>query len=49
MRIGVLGPLAVTAKDGRRTEIGGPRVRALLEQMTIDEKLGMVQGSRDPA
>src|SRR5262249_58721379 len=26
-----------------------PRVRALLEQMTLEEKLTMVQGSRDPA
>ena len=26
-----------------------PRVRALLEQMTLDEKLAMVQGARDPA
>ncbi|MBL1065383.1 BTAD domain-containing putative transcriptional regulator [Streptomyces sp. 7-21] len=36
MRIGVLGPLAVTAKDGRRTEIGGPRVRALLIRLALD-------------
>lgn len=26
-----------------------PRVRGLLEQMTLEEKLAMVQGSRDPA
>jgi beta-glucosidase len=37
---------AATAQDVAELS---PRVRALLEKMTIDEKLGMVQGSRDPA
>src|SRR5688572_25955876 len=37
---------AATAQDV--TELS-PRVQKLLEQMTLEEKLGMVQGSRDPA
>ncbi|QTR03552.1 winged helix-turn-helix domain-containing protein, partial [Saccharothrix algeriensis] len=34
MRVGVLGPLAVTA-DGSSVEIGGTRVRALLVRLAL--------------
>src|SRR5262245_45512360 len=37
---------AATAQDVAECS---PRVQALLEQMTLEEKLAMVQGSRDPA
>ncbi|MFE3783610.1 BTAD domain-containing putative transcriptional regulator, partial [Amycolatopsis sp. NPDC059090] len=36
MRVGVLGPLEVQAEDGRRVDVGGPRVRALLVRLALD-------------
>lgn len=41
--------LSLPAGRAEATDEVSPRVRALLEQMTVEEKLGMVQGSRDPA
>src|SRR5262245_49708530 len=40
---------AATSADAQELTEFSPRVRALIEQMTLDEKLAMVQGSRDPA
>jgi beta-glucosidase len=44
-----LSSLVACAAGAQELAELSPRVRTLLEQMTLEEKLGMVQGSRDPA
>jgi len=44
-----LSGLIACAATAQEVADFSPRVRGLLEQMTLEEKLGMVQGSRDPA
>lgn len=36
MRIGILGPLQVTAADGRPVDVGGARLRSLLIRLALD-------------
>jgi beta-glucosidase len=47
--LAALSSLIACAATAQEVAQFSPRVHALLEQMTLEEKLAMVQGSRDPA